>query len=70
MSQQLHLPKSLLNQQHKEWLDQAMQILDNLQYHIDTAQRAGVPGMDEHQKSHDKSKDQILRLRNTYFPGG
>lgn len=64
------LPKSLLTTQHRDWMNDALMVLDNLQNHIDMAKRAGVPGMDEHQKTADQQRSQILQFKNTYFPHG
>jgi len=64
------LPKSLLTDQHKDWLHQAQQVLTALNYHIDQAERAGIPGMDEHRKKHAEMTSTIGRILNTYFPHG
>lgn len=64
------LPKSLLTPEHKQYLQSAMKVLENLQYHIDQAKRADVPGMDEHQKIKDQHVATITKFLQTYFPGG
>ena len=64
------LPTSLLGPAHKQWIDNAIQILNNLQNHLDQAKRAGIPGIDAHQTIKDQHMDTLLRIRNTYFPQG
>ena len=64
------LPQSLLTSHHRDWINDAIVVLQNLQQHIDMAKRAGVPGMDQHQATHDDQLSQLMKFRNTYFPHG
>lgn len=62
------IPTSLLNDSHFATIRNALDVIDVAFRHIAQAKQAGVK-VDQYEKQLQEQRDQLLKLKNTYFPG-
>jgi hypothetical protein len=63
-----NMPANPLTPAHLEQIKNALKVADYAQQQINLAKQAGV-NVDSHQAKLNESRQQLLNVKNVYFPG-
>jgi hypothetical protein len=62
------VPANILTETHYQQIKNALDVIASIQQHIDMAARAGID-VSQHRDRLKQAHDQLLALKNVYFPG-